>query len=399
MFNNKFMYQIKSLLVFHIIVCCSFIRANYMEDTYPKSVLEDAHLDTAQLIHKYKYPVETHYVTTKDDYILRVHRIPKPNAPPVFLMHGLLDSSVTWILMGPDKAPGYYLSNNGYDVWMGNARGNRYSRNHSTFDPNFDKDFWKFTWHEIGFYDLPAMIDYVLEQTGYQKTSYFGHSQGTTSFWVLCSMRPEYNDKITMMHALAPVAYMKHVKSPLLGFALNIVRASKGHMRELLPHSEMVYKMCFASKMAEDACADVFYRIVGKDVKETNATMFPAMVGHLPAGCNILQVDHYLQLVKNDRFCQYDFGSHENMKRYGKSSPPEYPLEKITAPVGLYYTYNDYLSSEVDVIRLAKMLPNVVENQLYPYKKWNHMTMLWGIDARELAHKHMLELMKQYSYE
>lgn len=54
--------------------------------------------------------METHYVTTEDKYILRVHRIPKPGAPPVFLMHGLEDSSATWILMGPQKAPGKRIS-------------------------------------------------------------------------------------------------------------------------------------------------------------------------------------------------------------------------------------------------------------------------------------------------
>lgn len=47
-------------------------------------------------------------MTTKDEYILAMHRIPKPGAPPVFLMHGLLDSSATWIIMGPEKALGKF---------------------------------------------------------------------------------------------------------------------------------------------------------------------------------------------------------------------------------------------------------------------------------------------------
>lgn len=60
---------------------------------------------------------------------------------------------------------------------MGNARGNRYSRNHTTLNPNFDANFWNFSWHEIGVHDLPAMINYVLDATGFQKLGYFGHSQ------------------------------------------------------------------------------------------------------------------------------------------------------------------------------------------------------------------------------
>ncbi|XP_046808222.1 lipase 1-like [Lucilia cuprina] len=399
MIFNKYQSYKKFVVCSVILKLWVLVDAGYMEDNYPKSIIEDADLDTAQLIHKYKYPVETHYVTTEDKYILRVHRIPKPKAPPVFLMHGLEDSSSTWILMGPQKAPGYFFSDNGYDVWLGNARGNRYSRNHTLFDPDTDRDFWKFTWNEIGYYDLAAMIDYVLTQTGYQKTGYFGHSQGTTSFWVLCSLRPEYNEKITMMHALAPVAYMKHVKSPLLGMAMNFVQASKEYLTDFIPRNEMLYKMCLISKISEDTCLDVFNKVVGKDMKQTNMTMLPAIFGHVPAGCNIKQVDHYLQLVKSNRFCKYDYGPQENMKHYGQTSPPEYPLKKITVPVGLYYTRNDYLSSVVDVKRLARMLPNVVVNSLYPYRKWNHMTMLWGIDARELAHKRMLEVMKNYPYE
>ena len=126
--------------------------------------------------------------------------------------------------------------------------------------------------------------------------------------------------------------------------------------------------------------------------------MLPVIFNQL-SGCNIKQVEHYLQLVANNRFCQFDHGIQENKKRYGQSSPPEYPLKLVTAPVGLYYAYNDFLSSEVDVKRLANVLPNVVENSLYPYRKWNHVTMMWGIDARELAHKRMLELMKNYPYE
>ncbi|KAI8427544.1 hypothetical protein MSG28_002059 [Choristoneura fumiferana] len=63
-----------------------------------------------------------------------------------------------------------------------------------------------FSWHEIGYYDLPAMIDYVIKNTKVSKLQYVGFSQGTTAFWVMASTRPEYNDKISAMQALAPIA-------------------------------------------------------------------------------------------------------------------------------------------------------------------------------------------------
>jgi predicted alpha/beta hydrolase len=70
----------------------------------------------------------------------------------------------------------YHLSEAGFDVWSGNARGNLYSKAHKTLLPN-QKAFWDFSWHEIGYYDLPAMIDYILLHTQQQQINYIGHSQ------------------------------------------------------------------------------------------------------------------------------------------------------------------------------------------------------------------------------
>lgn len=72
------------------------------------------------------------------------------------------------------------------------------------------------SWHEIGTYDLPAMIDYVLQTTGREKLFYLGHSQGTTAFFVMSTQLPEYQDKIEAMFAMAPIAYCGRMKSPFL---------------------------------------------------------------------------------------------------------------------------------------------------------------------------------------
>ncbi|KAM7351818.1 lipase 1-like isoform 2-T2 [Cochliomyia hominivorax] len=398
-FSNSIYRKIQIYTI--IFVSSHFIKieSKYLEDNYPATVIEDAHLDTAQLLMKYKYPVETHFVTTDDNYVLRMHRIPNPKAPPILLMHGLLDSSVTWLIMGPDKAPGYYFYEKGYDVWMGNARGNLYSRNHTSFNPNRDKEFWSFSWHEIGYFDLPVMIDHILNQTGYKKISYVGHSQGTTAFWVLCSLHPQYNSKITMMHALAPVAFCKHIKTPLLRHFRGFAKSSKERILEFLPHNPLMFAMCFTSKFMEDVCTDFLDMLMGRDSEQTNSTMYPVIFGHVPAGCNFKQFLHYLQLEKSNRFCQYDYGENENMAYYYQDTPPDYPLENITVSVALHYTKNDLLTNESDVKRLADILPNVVFNKLYPAKTWNHVTVLWGRDARKLVHEQIVELLKKYSYE
>lgn len=46
------------------------------------------------------------------------------------------------------------------------------------------------------------MIDFVLLNTGQSDLHYIGHSQGTTSFFVMASLRTDMNAKIRTMHAL-----------------------------------------------------------------------------------------------------------------------------------------------------------------------------------------------------
>lgn len=68
-------------------------------------------------IKKYGYPAEVHTVQTEDGYILRLHRIPygrkSPRTdeprPPVLLMHGFLESSNGWTVLGADNSLPYLL--------------------------------------------------------------------------------------------------------------------------------------------------------------------------------------------------------------------------------------------------------------------------------------------------
>lgn len=105
------------------------------------------------------------------------------------------------------------MSDAGYDVWLGNARGNSWSRNHTKLDPD-EKNFWNFSFHEIGVHDLPAMINFILTKTNEPSLHYIGHSQGTTVLFVLLSELPEYNAKLKSVHIMVPVVYVKH-PSPL----------------------------------------------------------------------------------------------------------------------------------------------------------------------------------------
>jgi lysosomal acid lipase/cholesteryl ester hydrolase len=89
----------------------------------------------------------------------------KQNAPVVFLQHGLLGSAEYWCNHG-ELSPAFVLARAGYDVWLGNSRGSKYSRRHVSLNPNKDVDFWKFSWQEMAMEDLPAMIEYTRKATG-----------------------------------------------------------------------------------------------------------------------------------------------------------------------------------------------------------------------------------------
>lgn len=142
---------------------------------------------------------------------------------------------------------GYILYDMGYDVWMGNARGTIYSQTHVRLKANSKLKqerglYWNFDWHEIGKYDLPAFLDYVTGLKRVDRLHYIGHSQGTTSFFVMASERPEYNRKILLMSALAPPVYMSHVSNKVLRLAVKYLKLLQVRL----------FSLSFSTRFCED---------------------------------------------------------------------------------------------------------------------------------------------------
>jgi lysosomal acid lipase/cholesteryl ester hydrolase len=364
-----------------------------------------------ELITKYGYPVEEHHVTTSDGYILTLHRIPHGKNSDtvsdrvVFLQHGLLCSSADWIITGPTHGLGYLLADEGYDVWMGNGRGNHQSRNHTSLDPDKDSAFWQFSWHEIGAIDVPTMIDHVLEVTGQTSLYHIGHSQGTTTFYVMTSMHPEYNAKVKAHFSLAPVAFMNHMTSPLMHILafwsgpIDLLAQLIG-INEFLPNNEFMAMvgdvLCADDDITQFLCTNALFAICGFSPNEMNATILPVLTGHTPAGASVNQLMHYAQEINSGTFRQFDFGL-ENLDKYGSLTPPPYDLDLITTPIYLLYSHNDWMAGEVDVVKLYEKLGDTCEGKfLIADGAFNHLDYLYGIQAPELVYNKVISLMARH---
>ncbi|KAL6438007.1 hypothetical protein ACFW04_004350 [Cataglyphis niger] len=385
---------------------------------------EDAQLTTMELIKKYGYNGEQHTVTTSDGYTLELHRITgranssdsQMQKPVAFVMHGLLCSSAIWVLAGPGKGLGFILSDEGYDVWLGNARGTLYSREHTNSSCIKKKNYWDFSWHEIGIYDLPAMIDHVLETTGQEKLFYLGHSQGTTSFFVMATEVPEYQDKIKAMFAMAPIAYCGRMKSPFLQLlsqfsnTLDTMTSLIG-MHEFNPSNVFIKKMqqimCAEKALSQPICSNVMFLIAGFNPDQLDRSLLPVILGHVPAGASTKQIVHYGQLIQSahlssgsrispGKFKHFDNGLLQNKKFHNSRTPPKYDVKEIKVPVSLIYSKNDWLANVKDVEKLYSELGNPYSLFLVEDKKFNHLDYMWAIDAKPLVYDPIISLMKEF---
>ncbi|KAH8299612.1 hypothetical protein KR044_003507 [Drosophila immigrans] len=374
----------------------------------PADVGRSSSVTTVSLVKKFGYPIEEHEVQTSDGYILTMHRIPyskhtgyNGKRPVIFLMHGLLCSSSDWVLSGPDNGLAFILSDAGYDIWMGNARGNTYSRRHASKSPLL-QPFWNFEWHDIGIYDLPAMLDNVLYQTGEGQLQYIGHSQGTTSFFVLNSMIPRFKSRIRSAHLLAPVAWMGHMESPLAKVAGPLFGQPNALVElfgsaEFLPSTKAMELMgsllCRDQAISQQMCTNVLFMLGGWDSPYMNATLMPEIMATTPAGCSVNQMFHYLQEYNSGDFRRFDYGSTRNKKEYGSKNPPDYDVEGIDVPVYLYYSDNDYFASLIDVDTLRYTMDPASLKRAYrmPEVKWNHLDFLWGLNVKEILYDTVLD--------
>lgn len=121
------------------------------------------------------------------------------------MQHGFGDSCLMWMSNG-SESPAVVLAKNGFDVWLGNSRGNKFSRLHKTLDPDSHPEYWDFTFEEKGCKDTKAFINLVKHSTGADKVTYVGGSQGAAMmFYALAQDDQWFKDNINLFVAVCPV--------------------------------------------------------------------------------------------------------------------------------------------------------------------------------------------------
>ncbi|NWV38526.1 LICH hydrolase, partial [Grantiella picta] len=358
-----------------------------------------------QMISFWGYPSEEYDVVTEDGYILQLNRIPygRGNArcqgarPVVLLQHGLLAEGSSWISNLANSSLGFILADAGYDVWIGNSRGNTWSKRHLVLSPKQD-EFWAFSFDEMAKYDLPAMISFIEQKTGQKELYYIGHSQGTTIGFIAFSTMPQLARKIKVFLALAPVTTVIFSQSPFrkLAFFSDYGLKEIFGTREFLPHTALgellLSRFCICSKVCKGLVAMVF----GFNWKNTNMSRIDVYAGHNPAGCSVQNVIHWLQVnlpkflpapESTSPVCETPFPSPQ-------MGPPLYNVRNMEVPTAIWNGGLDCLADPRDTALLLPQIKNLVHHKLIP--QWNHLDFVVGLDATEVLYREMLDIMKKH---
>ncbi|XP_050299980.1 lipase 3-like isoform X2 [Anthonomus grandis grandis] len=372
----------------------------------------DSGLSISQFLDKYQYPLEFHEVTTEDGYILTLHRVPHgtnkteeiQQKPAILLVHCLACSSMDWIWQGPNRSLGLILADKGYDVWLANTRGNAHSLNHETLTPQ-NASYWDFSFHEKGYYDMAANIDYILNVTGLSNITYIGHSQGTTDGLVLTSSRPEYNEKLNLMVLLSPIGYLEHMASPLVQLLVDYNSLIKTvlHLFNIYGYQYNPFTgylgeiVCNENSPLQGLCILVMDLFAGFDFEQVDKSALTVFLTNSPNGISYRDIEHYTQEVTSAQFRQYDYGnSISNFIHYGQSEPPSYNISNIKVPLAVYYAKNDFMAAVEDVERLlSELQAPIVEKHLIEYEKFNHLDFIIAKDVKKLLYDRVLSLIQK----
>ncbi|KFB45079.1 AGAP011992-PA-like protein [Anopheles sinensis] len=364
------------------------ITFNWIRDTHDVNRNQ-----TAVLLQRDGYEPIRRQVRTDDGYLLTVYRI-QPRKSPIGVIlfhHGIRQSSDMWMFLGPKRSLAYQLYEAGYDVWFSNSRASPESDGHERLERDSDH-YWDFSFHEIGTRDLPAMVDYILGETGAKSVHFVGYSEAGSAALVMLSELPDYNRKMASVELMAPPVFMNYGQFTWIARMLQPLRAlfpwSVYYTRDALPT-----QIC---TLFRNECCMLFGQMADPGVG--NATTS----GPKP-GCfnledvSLKQLEHYRQIIASGRFHQFDYGYSVNLHRYHRDPPPDYCLWDVTARVSLHYGNKDRTVDYRGVEQLSRKLPKSIEVQKTLYKGFEHRDFYRSPKTQTTVYPNIVKSIKRHT--
>ncbi|XP_077206484.1 lipase member M-like [Paroedura picta] len=354
-------------------------------------------MNVSEKIKYWGYPSEEYEVLTHDGYYLSLNRIPGGSKAAILLMHGLTLEGSVWVANLPNNSLGFMLADAGYDVWIGNSRGNSWSRRHQflTID---QQEFWDFSFHEMGIYDLSAMTDFILLKTGEEKIYYAGHAQGSSIGFVAFSVVPQLAEKVKMLFALGPVYTFMYTKCPVL----QLLRLPAGFLKIIFGTKQLtllnprlkawVARQC-SCKPVDVLCKQALFLLSGFNEKNLNQSRTDVYVSIFPDYTSVKTAIHWGQSAKTGELRFFDYGS-RNIEKYNQTTPPLYRIEEVTVPIAMWSGGQDWVSQPEEIMELLPRITNLIHHKYLP--DWNHWDFIWGLDAAQRMYVEILGLMEKH---
>ncbi|XP_053244622.1 lipase member M-like, partial [Podarcis raffonei] len=369
---------------------------NPVESKSKTEVNPEVYMNISEKIQYWGYPSEEYEVITKDGYFLSLNRIPGGLKATILLIHGLDLEGSDWIANTPHQSLGFILADAGYDVWIGNNRGNSWLRRHKNLTIE-EEAFWDFSFHEMGVYDLPAMTDFILQKTGRDKIYCGGHAQGSTVAFVAFSVIPQMSEKIKMFFAMGP-AYTLHFSiSPIVrvlrmpNTLFKIIFGTKEFCLLSPKLKELLAQKC-SCQPVDVICKQALLLISGFNEKNLNVSRTDVYTSIFPDYTSVKNVIHWNQSGRTGEFKYFDYGP-KNIDKYKQMTPPFYKIEEITVPIAMWSGGQDWVCRPKEAAQLRSRIPHLVYHKEYP--DWDHWDFIWGIDAHQRMYMEILDLMQK----
>jgi len=329
-------------------------------------------------------------VTSSDGFSLNLLHLargftaatPTDTTKVVYLQHGLFDSSDTWLMNGPENSLPYMLANAGYDVWMGNSRGNQYS-------PTSES---KFSWDEMAVADLPAFLQTVREQTGRSagKVTLIGHSQGAVE--ILASLIDGHvlPTEVSGVVTLGPPAELKNQQSQLFDI-LGKMRVDD--LTKKIPSNIFTPTLDFFNNAFGDLGIpyDALFQFIFGPSELLEGSNFP---NHFPAPTSGQNLAHWLQSARTGRFQHFEPDTLADPALAPAYDPAAIPASSVK--IATFIGGNDFLATKADI---EGFLNPALESQgnlamTQVFDGYAHMDFTWSLDAPKTVYPVVMEFLK-----